>query len=637
MKNLFKLLAGLIIAGSAAVGAEQRPNVLIVFADDLGYGDVGCYGATQLKTPNIDRIAKNGIRFTNAYAPSSTCSQSRVSLMTGRYWWRSKLHPPTGVIRPAGPNALLEEGITSLPQLFQKNGYQTAAFGKWHLGIGHGSSWSEVYDWNRPEIEGGPLDVGFETFFGLAANVENEPSFYIENDAFAGRGPNDRILIDGKKVTPWSPDVLYKEDEVAGDTLRKTVDYIESAPTDKPLFLYFASTVPHKPITPAKKFVGSSECGIYGDFVQELDWQVGELIEALRKTGRLDNTLIIFTSDNGAVVAQSERFARQWHLEPMWEAYAAGHRSNGALREGKHSVFEGDSRIPFIVSWPDRIPAGQQDDRLFCLTDVFATFAGVLDVPLPESAVDSVNFLPVWTGGSKASPREIVPVRTSNAIFSIREGKWKYIEHDPKNSTPRKTENTDQLYDLEKDPAEQRNVFSHYPEVVQRLKNELNKVKPALREEDGATENLLPEGGFDQMKGGELYPGWQLKTFKKGDSVGAASVEVVNDNGNPCLKFSSTGGTWSLMSRSVDAQLGKTYTLTLRAKALNKPTPVTLYLISPWELVEQQEVLVSSEWQTYTLSVTADKLGRGNNLLMRIDLEGADSIRIDDIKLTTQD
>lgn len=471
------LLAVLIFYAGISMAAK-KPNVLIIFADDLGYGDLGCYGATKLKTPNIDRIAKNGMRFTNAYTTSSTCSQSRVSLLTGRYWWRSPLHPPRGVIAPAGPNALLEQGIEPLPKLFQENGYRTAAFGKWHLGVGYGESWRERYDWSRPKIEGGPLDSGFDYFFGLAANVANEPAFYIENDTFAGRRPGDKVTVEGpKKVTPWSPDVLYKEDEVGGDTVRKAVEYIESAETDKPLFVYFASTVPHKPITPAKEFVGSSQCGIYGDFVQELDWQVGELIEALRDTGRLENTLIVFTSDNGAVVAQSEDFAKKWHLEPMWKTYAAGHRSNGELREGKHAVYEGGSRIPFIVSWPKHIPTEKQDERLFCLTDVFATFADLLERPVSENAVDSVSFLPVWTGKSGASPRENVSARTSNAIFSIRQGKWKMIEHDPGNPTKRKDENSDQLYDLDNDPGEQRNVFAQYPEVVERLKRELAKVK----------------------------------------------------------------------------------------------------------------------------------------------------------------
>ncbi|VGO13553.1 Arylsulfatase [Pontiella desulfatans] len=637
MKNVFKwILCGLVFAGSVAVAVEQRPNILIIFADDLGYGDVGCYGATKLKTPHIDRIAKAGVRFTNAYTPSSTCSQSRVSLLTGRYWWRSPLHPPKGVIAPAGPNALLEKGIEPLPKFFQQNGYRTAAFGKWHVGVGYGETYTDRYDWNRPTIEGGPLASGFDYFFGLAANVVNEPAFYIENDTFVGRGPNDRIEVNGKKVTPWTPDVLYKEDEVGQDTARKAVEYIESAPTDKPLFLYFASTVPHKPITPGTPFVGSSECGVYGDFVQELDWQVGELIGALRKTGRLDNTMIIFTSDNGAVVAKDEEFAKKWHLEPMWETYAAGHLSNGELRDGKHAVYDGGSRVPFVVSWPKHIPAGKKTEGLFCLTDVYATVADLFETPVPESAIDSQSFWPVWSGKSVASPRETVPARTSNSIFSIREGKWKYIEHDPANPTKRVSENSDQLYDLENDPAEKNNVFSQYPEVAERLKRELSKVKPATKAVKPSAGNLLLEGSFDKMKGSKLPSGWQLKTFKKGSDIGSASVEAVKDGGNPCLKFTCEGGKWSLISRAVDAQVGATYTLTLRTKALDSPTPATLYLVSPWELVEQKDGVIPTEWTTVTMTVKADKLRKGNNLLMRVDLDGTGSILIDDVTLISE-
>lgn len=478
MKKSYKwILAGLIVSANTVFSANQQPNVLVVFADDLGYGDVGCYGAIKLKSPHIDHLAEQGLRFTNAYTASSTCSQSRVSLLTGRYWWRSPLHPVKGVIAPAGPNALLEEGITPLPKFFQENGYRTAAFGKWHVGVGYGDSPRDRYDWNRSTIEGGPLASGFDYFFGLAANVLNEPAFYIENDRFVGRGPNDTITIKGNKVTPWSPDVLYKEDEVGQDTTLKAVEYIESAPTDKPLFLYFASTVPHKPITPAKQFIGTSGCGVYGDFVHELDWQVGELVAALRKTGRLDNTLIIFTSDNGAVVAKDENFAKKWKLEPMWETYDAGHLSNGELREGKHAVYEGGSRIPFIVSWPNHIPAGKIHEGLFCITDLFATFADLFEVAAPESAIDSLSFWSVWTGKDSKSPRTIAPARTSNSIFSIRLGKWKYVEHDAQNPTKRVSENSDQLYDLENDPSETKNVFSQHPELVDRLKQELSQLK----------------------------------------------------------------------------------------------------------------------------------------------------------------
>jgi len=465
------------VAAAEKKNKQPPPHVLLIFADDLGYGDLGCYGATKIKTPNIDSLAEEGIRFTNAYVTSSTCSQSRYSLMTGRYWWRSKLHPPRGVVAPAGPSVLLEEGVKVLPQLFKESGYQTAAFGKWHLGVGRGTSPKDRYDWNRPEIEGGPLDVGFDYFFGIAANVFNEPSFYIENRTFVGRKPGDRVTVNGKKVTPWSPDVIYEHDEVAGAITRKAVSHILNAAPDKPLFTYFATVIPHKPITPAKDFIGSSEAGIYGDFIQELDAQVGQLIDALRKTERLQNTLIAFISDNGAVVSTSEAQANKWHLEPMWEAYVAGHRANGVLREGKHSVYEGGSRVPFIVRWPGHIPANQQREGLVSVSDLIATFAELLDKSVPTSAVDSFSLYPQLMGESKTSQRESMAMRTSNAISSLRQGKWKLVEHDSQNPTGRKSENSNQLFNLDNDPCEESNVYDEYPEVVEQLKKELAKVK----------------------------------------------------------------------------------------------------------------------------------------------------------------
>jgi arylsulfatase A len=477
MKKLIIFLSLIVLSG-VTLAQNNAPNILIIFSDDLGYGDLSCYGATKLKTPNIDRLAEEGIRYTNAYAPSSTCSQSRYGLMTGRYWWHCPLHPSRGVVAPGGPNVLLEEGVTPMSEVFRENGYETAVFGKWHMGFGVGTSPSDRYDWNQPEITNGPLDVGFNYYFGIVANVNNEPSLYIENRNFVERKEGDQFTIDGNKVTPWSPEVIYQADEVAGEVTRKTVEYIQNAEKDKPLFLYYASIIPHKPITPAKEFIGTSDCGIYGDFVQELDAHVGMLIDALEETGRLNNTLIIFTSDNGAVVAKSESFAEQWHLEPMWEAYSAGHLSNSILRAGKHSVYEGGNRIPFIAWWPGKVPANQTSDELFSLTDVFPSLCGILDIPYPEgNGKDGLDQHALLLTKDAKSEREIMPSATSNAIFSIRYDKWKMVEHDPDNPTNRVSENTDQLYNLNQDLSEQDNVFSDRPQVVEHLKKLLESVK----------------------------------------------------------------------------------------------------------------------------------------------------------------
>lgn len=486
--RLLVILYSLLLA--SLLQAVEKPNILIIFTDDLGYGDLGCYGATQLETPHIDGLAENGLRLTNAYAPSSVCSPSRFSLLTGRYWWRSQLHPENGVMAPDGPNALMEEGVEPLPAFLQEQGYRTAAFGKWHLGFGDGDNPAARYDWSQPEIKNGPLESGFEHFFGIAANVENHPMLYIENHSFYGRGPDDPVVVEPLEETPWKSRVIpwseaayYKEDEVAGQINRKAVEYILNAPSDKPLFVYYATTLPHKPVTPAKEFIGTSNAGVYGDFVHELDTYVGDLIGALRATDRLENTLILFSSDNGAVVAQDQQFAERWNLLPMWETYAAGHRSNGVLREGKHSVYEGGNRIPFIVYWPGKVPANSENADLFLLTDVYATLAAVVDQPPPGSALDSLNFLAGWLGHSPEKIRHSAASRTHDGLYSLRAGKWKLVERNPESPTRRHRDNVYQLYDIEADPGEQNNLYAQYPEIADKMLKEL----VAIRHDGGSS------------------------------------------------------------------------------------------------------------------------------------------------------
>ena len=271
----------------ADAAAAAKPNVVIILADDLGYGDVGCYGATKIKTPNIDRLAAEGVRFTQAYTPGSVCSPTRYGLLAGRYFWRNPRHHPTGVHAPGAP-LLFEPDRLTLGKLFQQNGYTTACIGKWHQGVGEGDKPSLRYDFSQDEIKPGPNDAGFDFFFGMAANVGNAPRIYIENHRFVGRKPGDKVEMIGRgDVKPWSPDAEYKEDAVAGDIAKQAVDYIAQTPSDKPFFLYFAANIAHNAITPGAACKGTSACGPYGDFVQELDTHVGWLMEALRKKGAL--------------------------------------------------------------------------------------------------------------------------------------------------------------------------------------------------------------------------------------------------------------------------------------------------------------------------------------------------------------
>lgn len=321
--------------------------------------------------------------------------------------------------------------------------------------------------------------MGFDYFFGMAANVGNQPHIYIENHRFFGRKPGDKVEMIGRSdIKPWSPDAEFKEDCVAGDIAHRAVAFIERTPRDQPFFLYFASNITHNDIAPAKEFMGSSQCGRYGDFIQELDAHVGWLLEALQKKGVLDNTLIIFTSDNGGVLPPNERLAAQW------QARQAGHLVNGSLRGGKHSIYEGGFRVPFIVRWPDKQAHGTRSNAVICHTDVMATCAAILGQNLPEKSAgeDSFNALAAWQGNPKAVVRDFVVLDSATGIFAIRQGDWKLIERNPaleeadvgkKGQKAKKAkanvENKNQLFNLATDPAEAKNLWDQHPDVVQHL------------------------------------------------------------------------------------------------------------------------------------------------------------------------
>lgn len=481
MKRLPILATLLGVCLGQAATAAPRPNVLLILADDLGYGDVGCYGATKIRTPHMDRLAREGMRFTQAYTPGSVCSPTRYGLLAGRYFWRAPLHPETGVLAPGAPLVFERDRLT-LGALFQRHGYTTGCIGKWHLGFGDGTTWQWRYDWSREDIKPGPLECGFDHFFGMAANVANHPRMYIENHRFFGRQPGDAVTMTSRnEVEPWSPDAICQPERVGGDLARKAVEFIRRS-QDRPFFLYFASNIPHNDITPAPEFAGASACGPYGDFVEELDAHVGLLLEALENAGVLDHTVVLFTSDNGGVVADNDRLAAQWR------AQQAGHAICGPLRGRKHSVFEGGFRVPFIVRWPGQVPAATESHEIICLTDLLGTFAALLGDNLPADAgEDSFNLLPLLKGGPDARGRSSVILRSEEGVFAIRAGDWKLIQRDetllPRpGRKPRAGENENQLYHLGDDPAETQNLWSERPEVVKHLGRALAEARAGARQ-----------------------------------------------------------------------------------------------------------------------------------------------------------
>ena len=483
-----------------AAGTSRPPNVVFIFADDLGYGDLGCYGATKVSTPNIDRLAREGVRFTDAHSPSSVCTPSRYNLLTGRYCWRT--WAGTSCVWSTDP-LLIDTDRLTLPKLMKRSGYTTACIGKWHLAFGRpgGPGWDDVYgpDYNRP-LKPGPLEVGFDYFFGIP-HVGQFPHVYIRNHDIVGRKPADRIrlVLDKKNEeyrlpyterpreghTPWhtfegTDDFSYEHEDLAIRLTEEAVDYLEARPADKPFFLYFAQRNVHSPVRPNPRFRDTSRIGAYGDFIHELDWSVGQILDTLDRKGLADNTIVMFSSDNGAV-------ARGYR--PTDFVDYDGHRANGNWRGQKTEIYEGGHRVPFLVRWPGRIRPGRTSDQLVATTDMMATAAELLGERLPpHAAEDSFSFLPALLGQPAAGPvREAIVNDSYTGEMAIRQGPWKLIlaQHGggigSKAMQPDPNKPAGQLFNLEKDPTESENLYTRHPEKVRRLTALLERIEKSGR------------------------------------------------------------------------------------------------------------------------------------------------------------
>lgn len=473
---------------SAAFSADRPPNIVVIYADDLGYGDVGCYGAKCVQTPNIDRLAQQGLKFTDAHSTSATCTPSRYALLTGEYPWRKK---GTGIL-PGDARLIVEPGQTTLPSLLKQGGYTTGVVGKWHLGLGAGK-----VDWNG-DIKPGPLEIGFDYSFLIPATGDRVPTVYVENHRVVGLDPNDPIEVSyGKKIgnEPTGrehPELLKQKlthghdativngisrigymtggksarwvDEDMADVITgKATEFIEKHKAE-PFFLYFATHDIHVPRAPHQRFVGNSDCGVRGDVIAQFDWSVGEVMKALDEQGLADNTLLIVSSDNGPIVDDG-------YDDGAWETLG-DHDPSGPLRGNKYSHYEAGTAVPFIARWPGRIKAGTISDALFTQIDLSASFAALADVDVPEDAApDSQNALPVLLGESKEGRDMIVE---QGRALALRKGKWKYIPAGSgrKSAQARPFDDAGEaaeLYDLSKDIGEQKNLASSRPELVKEL------------------------------------------------------------------------------------------------------------------------------------------------------------------------
>lgn len=496
MNRIFLLLIYSLFASS--LHAQKFPSVIFIYADDLGYGDLSCYGATKIQTPNIDKLAAQGIRFTDGHSTSATCTPSRYALMTGEYPWRRG-----AAILPGDAALIIPTDKTTLPSLFQQAGYRTGIVGKWHLGLGNAIQ----KNWNG-EIKPGPNELAFDYSFIFPATADRVPTVFIENHYVVALDKADPIAVDyhqpiGNEPTGKEHPELLKmkssplhghdntivngigrigymsgghkarwiDEEMPLTFLMKAKEFIGENKS-KPFFLYYALTEPHVPRMPSTLFKGKSELGYRGDAILQMDWAVGEILKELKQLGLEKNTLIIFSSDNGPVLDdgyQDEAVTKQ-----------NGHLPAGPLRGGKYSAFEAGTRVPFIFYWPTVIKPAISD-ALVSQIDFMASFASFLHQSLQDTdAPDSYNLWNAFTGKSKTGREMLIQ---QGGALSIRKGKWKYIEPN-KGAAVAKLTNIElgnlkspQLYDLSIDLGEKNNLAEKYPMIVEELSRLLKDIK----------------------------------------------------------------------------------------------------------------------------------------------------------------
>jgi len=484
-------------AGMAAEAPAQKPNIVYIYGDDIGYGDFSCYGATAVKTPQVDRLAAGGLRFTSGYASSATCTPSRYSLLTGEYAFRQK---GTGVL-PGDAALIIQPGRATLPGTLKQAGYTTAVVGKWHLGLGDKQA---PLNWND-EIKPGPLEVGFDYSFIMAATGDRVPCVYVEGHRVVGLTSDDPIEVSYKKPFPGEPtgeserdllvmdwshghnnavingigrigymiggkSALWQDDDMAKVFARKAVAFIEREKAH-PFFLYLAAHDIHVPRVPNKDFVGQTTMGPRGDAIVEFDWMVGQVVKTLERLKLLDNTLIIISSDNGPVLDDGYKDGANEKL--------GDHKPGGPLRAGKYSSFEGGTRVPFIAAWRGQIQPGVSD-ALISQVDLLASLASLTGQTFKSTdAPDTENVLPALLGKSPTGRSSLV--EHANGL-ALREGNWKFIPSGGVREglgpwTNFKIAAPGALFDLSRDPGETNNLAAQHPEKVQELAAQLEKIR----------------------------------------------------------------------------------------------------------------------------------------------------------------
>jgi arylsulfatase A-like enzyme len=505
MKTLFTLLiaAALPCGGPAPIAAvpSERPNIIVIMADDLGYGDVSCYGAKAVQTPAIDRLAREGVRFTSGYSSASTCTPTRFSLLTGTYAFRQK---GTGIAPPNGP-AIIKPGAETLPAILKRAGYTTAVIGKWHLGLG-----DPAPDWNG-ELKPGPLDIGFNHAFLLPTTNDRVPQTFVEGRRVKNLDPADPLWVGNQKPSEDHPtgithrDTLkmnwshghnqtihngisrigfytggatarFRDEDLADAWVRESNRWME-ANKNRPFFLFFASQDIHVPRIAHERFQGKTTLGPRGDCIVQLDWCVGELMKTLDRLGLAEKTLVVFCSDNGPVLDDGYKDGA---VEKLGD-----HQPAGPFRGGKYSVWEGGTRTPFITRWKGRI-APAVSDEIVSTADFAASFAALTGTPLPpDGCLDSFNVLDALLGKPGAKGRDhLLQQDNGSGNFGFRASDWKLVRLERRGKSQARVSREEvalpaakhTLYNLTDDPGERTDLSAAHPEVVQRLTTQLDQL-----------------------------------------------------------------------------------------------------------------------------------------------------------------
>ena len=504
MKRLLLLAFPIVFLSNSCISQSpgksvgtKKPNILIIYVDDLGYGDVSCYGATAVQTPNVDALAKQGLKFTDAHCSASTCTPSRFALLTGSYAFRNN-----AAILPGDAPLIINPKKETIASMLKKAGYATAVIGKWHLGLGDGKP-----NWNA-DIKPGPLEIGFDYSFLIPATPDRVPTVYVENHKVVNMDKSDPITINYNQrvgndpIGLEHPEMLkmqadsqhsgtivngisrigfmegghtayWKDEDFASVLNDKATEFITQH-KDQPFFLYYSLPSIHVPRAPNAKFVGATKMGPRGDDIVQMDWMTGEVMKTLKKLGLEDNTLVIFSSDNGPVLDDGYADKAVQLL--------GNHKPAGIYKGGKYSAYEGGTRVPWITYWPKRIKQGESN-ALISQVDIYASLAQLVGEKIDrnKAAPDSKDLLRVMMGKSKEGRKDIIEEAFT---MCLRSGNWKYIAPATgktpgwlKNkAVPTGLQSTPQLYNLEKDPGEKHNLADQNPDMVKLLSGELKKL-----------------------------------------------------------------------------------------------------------------------------------------------------------------